>query len=193
METKKEKESSAGTIGLVLGIIGLSLSFIPILNNASIFLGILAIISGIVAFAKKVKKGKVIATIILGVLSMVAAIALQNSWSKSLDNITGDNTDEVLKNLNVEIGTLEVSEKEYGLVDTKLVVKVTNKASEKKSYSIKIEAVGPDGNRIDDDTIYVSDLGAGQSQEFDLFTYISSDKLEAMKAATFNIVDASMY
>ena len=44
IETKK---SGFATAGLVLGIIGICLSFIPILNNASFFLGVLAVIFGL--------------------------------------------------------------------------------------------------------------------------------------------------
>lgn len=47
------KKSGFGTCGLVLGIVGISLSFIPILNNASFFLGVLAIVFGIISLVKK--------------------------------------------------------------------------------------------------------------------------------------------
>lgn len=82
---------------------------------------------------------------------------------------------------------------EYGYSDTKLVVKVTNKSGEKKSFDITIAAVDADGTRLDTDDLYANDLAAGQSQSFNLFTYISEDKLEAMKTATFKIAKASMY
>lgn len=199
-ENIEAKKSGFATAGLVLGIIGICLSFIPILNNASFFLGVLAVIFGIISLLKKASKGKAIAALILGVLSVVITLSLQDSWSKSLDDISkdldtasGKNTEEVLKKVEVNIGNLEATSDEYGFVDSKLVVKVTNKEKEKKSYSITIEAVSADGSRIDQDTIYANDLGANQSQDFELFTYISSDKLDVMKAATFKIVEASMY
>ncbi len=196
-ETKK---SGFATAGLVTGIVGISLSFIPILNNASFVLGILAVIFGIVPLVKKASKGKAIAALILGVLSIVITLSLQSSWSKALDetskkldDITGENTEEILKKVDVNIGTLEVVTSEYGYSDTKLVVKVTNKSGEKKSFDITIEAVDADGTRLDTDDLYANDLAAGQSQSFNLFTYISEDKLEAMKTATFKIAKASMY
>lgn len=199
-ENIEANKSGFATAGLVLGIIGICLSFIPILNNASFFLGILAVIFGIISLLKKASKGKAIAALILGVLSVVITLSLQDSWSKSIDDISkdldtasGKNTEEVLKKVEVNIGNLEATSDEYGFVDSKLVVKVTNKEKEKKSYSITIEAMSADGSRIDQDTIYANDLGANQSQDFELFTYISSDKLDAMKAATFKIVEASMY
>lgn len=107
--------------------------------------------------------------------------------------MAGKNTEEVLKKVDVNIGSLEVVTDEYGYSDTKLIVKVTNKSGEKKSFDITIEAVGADGSRLNTDYIYANNLADGQSQSFELFTYISNDQLEAMKSATFKIVKASMY
>ena len=70
---------------------------------------------------------------------------------------------------------------------------VKNKTSEKKSYNFHIEALDSNGSRIGEDYVYANDLNAGQSQNFEIFTYISSDKLDAMKNATFKIVEASAY
>lgn len=200
MEKVENKKSGLATAGLVLGIIGICLSFIPILNNASFFLGILAVIFGIIPLIKKASKGKAIAALILGILSIVITLSLQSSWSESLDkvsedldNASGENTEEVLKNVDVNMGTFEVTTDEYGFSETKLVVNVTNNASKKKSYNIEIEAVATDGSRIDTDYIYANDLGAGQSQEFEIFTYVDDADLEAMQSATFEIIEASMY
>lgn len=199
-ENNNVKNSGFGTAGLVLSIIGICTSFIPIVNNASFFLGILAIIFAIISLIKKASKGKAIASLILGILSIIITLSLQNSWSnsiddfsKDLDNMTGNNTEEVLKNVDVNIGTFQVTTDKYGLTDTKLDVKITNTSNEQKSFDIKIEAIASDGSRIDTDYIYATDLSAGQSQSFNLFTYVSNDKLEEMKSATFNIVEASMY
>lgn len=200
MEKVENKKSGLATAGLVLGIIGICLSFIPILNNASFFLGILAVIFGIIPLIKKASKGKAIAALILGILSIVITLSLQSSWSESLDkvsedldNASGENTEEVLKNVDVNMGTFEVTTDEYGFSETKLVVNVTNNASEKKSYNIEIEAVAADGSRISTDYIYANDLGAGQSQEFEIFTYVDDADLEEMQSATFEIIEASMY
>lgn len=196
-ETQK---SSLCTAGLVLGIIGVCTSFIPIINNLSFFMGILAVIFGL-ASIKKAGKGKLIATIIIGILSIVITLSAQKSLSDSLDTLsdnlntaTGANTEQVLANyVNVDLGTFEATTDEYGFSETKLTVKLTNKTNETKSYSIQIEAIDSDGNRINQDYIYANNLTAGQSQEFEIFTLVSSDKIEAMKNATFNIIEASAF
>lgn len=197
----ENKKSGFGTAGLVLGIIGICTCIIPIINNASFIMGLLAIIFGIISLVKKASKGKAITALILGILSIVITLSLQSSWSNTLDNISndlntmsGDNTEDVLKNnVDVSFGNFEVIEEEYGFTDTKLEIKITNKSNEKKSFSIQIEAIDDNGTRIDTDTIYINNLGAGQSQTEKAFTYVSSEKIESLKKAKFNVVEVSMY
>ena len=197
----KEKRSGFATAALVLGIIGICLSFIPILNNASFFLGILAVIFAIVSLIKKASKGKAIAGLILGILSIAITLSLQSSWAESLDkvsndldNAAGNNTEEILdKDVDVSIGNFEGSLGEYGLVDSKLTVTVTNLTDDVKSFNIQVEAIDTSGSRIATDYITADSLGANQSQNFDIFTYVSSEDLEAMQNATFKVVEVSMY
>ena len=189
-----------GTASLVLGIIGICTSFIPIINNLSFVMGILSVVFGIIAFAKKDRKGKVVISIILGILAVVITLNSQKALSDSLDAVskeldkaTGGSTEEILKNdVEVSLGNFEITKGQYS-TDTKLVVTVKNKTSETKSFTIQVEAVDTNGSRINQDYVYANNLTAGQSQDIEIFNYVTSDKLEAMKNATFNIVEASMY
>ena len=95
--------------------------------------------------------------------------------------------------VDVVIGKFEATTDEYGLNTTKLTVKITNKTAETKSFTIQVEAVDADGNRINQDYVYANNLTAGQSQEFEIFNFVSSDQIDAMKDAKFNIVEASVY
>ena len=200
-ESVEKNSSGLATAGMVLGIIGVVLSFIPIINNIAFFIGILALIFGIIGIVKKAGKGKAIAGIVLGILSIAITLAMQSAvsdsideTSKELDKITGNSTEEVLKTeVNVTLGDLQISKDEYGLTDSKMVVTVKNITDKKKSYSLHIEAVDANGNRIHEDYVYANDLSAGQTQNFEIFTYIEDSKIDAMKAATFNIIEASAY
>lgn len=195
------KKSGLATAGMVLGIIGIVLSFIPIINNVAFFLGILALIFGIIGLVKKTSKGKAIAGIVLGILSIVITLTMQSAvsdaideTSKELDKVLGNSTEEVLKNdVNVTLGDLKITKGSYGITDTKMIVTVKNITNEKKSYSFHIEAVDSAGKRIDEDYVYANDLAAGQTQDFEVFTYIEDSKLDAMSSATFKIVEASAY
>lgn len=197
-ETKK---SGFATASLVLGIIGICTSFIPIINNLSAILGLIAIVFSVVALAKKASKGMAIAGIIVSVLAIAITINTQkalseglNEVSANLDKATGGSTEEVLANdVEVTLGDLQVKKGQYGMTDTKLLVHVKNKTSETNSFSIQVEAVNSTGARIEQDYVYANNLEAGQEQDFEIFTYINSDKLEAMQNATFKIVEASVY
>ena len=196
-ETQK---SSLCTAGLVLGIIGVCTSIIPIVNNVSFVMGVLAIIFGLVSI-KKAGKGKMIATVILGIFAIAITLNSQKAVSDSLDALSedldtasGENTEQVLANdVDVALRNFEATTGEYGMTDTKLTVKVTNKTNETKSFNIQVEAVDTNGNRINQDYIYANNLTAGQSQDFDIFQFVSSDQIDAMKNATFKIVEAAMY
>lgn len=200
MSHSETQKSSLCTAGLVLGIIGVCTSFIPIINNLSFVMGILAVIFGLVSI-KKASKGKMIATVILGILAIIITLSAQKTVSDSLDALSedldtasGENTEQVLANdVDVVLGNFEATTDEYGLSDTKLTVKVTNKTNETKSFSIQVEAVDANGSRINQDYVYANNLTAGQSQDFDIFQFVSSDQIEAMQNATFNIVEASAY
>lgn len=198
---EEKKKSGFATAGLVLGIIGICTSFIPIVNNLSFVLGAIGVIFAVISLVKKASKGQAIAGVILCVLAIVITINSQkalsdslNEVSANLDKASGASTEEVLANdANVELGEFEVTKDSYGITDTKLTVKVTNKTTEKKSFSFHIEAVDATGARINEDYVYANDLAAGQSQNFDIFTLVTSDKIGTMKNATFKIIDASMY
>ena len=109
------------------------------------------------------------------------------------DNISGNNTESILQNdVDVTIGDFKAT-KSYGIYETSLPITVKNKSSEKKTFNIHIEAVSSSGERIEEDYVYANDLNAGQSQKFNIFTFVSSDKVSSLKKATFKIIDVSMY
>ncbi len=197
------KKSGLASAALVLGIIAVVLSFIPIINNAAFVLGVLAIIFGLIPLFKKRRVAIAIVAIVLGILSIVITLNMQKSVGDALDKVgeeinktvddsTGKNTDDILKSdIQVDLGEFTVSQGEYGIQNSKLIVTVKNKMAEKHSFSVKIEAVDASGKRIADDTVYANDLGAGQAQDFDAFTLVSSDTYEALKGATFKVVSAT--
>ena len=203
--SNKKNTSGLAIAGLVLGIIALSTSFIPIVNNASFIFGIIGLILGIAGLFRSNKKVMPVVAIILCIISMVITLALQKEWTdklnkvsddlnKSVDNSTGKNTDEILANyIDVNLGNLEVTKDKYGLVTSKLTASVTNKDTEKKSYSITIEALDASGSRIMIDYIYANDLDVNQSANYDIFKSISSDQVDSMKNATFKVSEVSMY
>lgn len=202
-----QQSSKSAMAALIISIVALVLSAIPIINNFAFVLAAVGILIGIVGVAKKsgVGRGKAIVAIVISILAGAIVFASQSFYSsaidaassevkKSTDKVTGDATEELLKNdVTVELGKFVASQDEYGLVTSELPVTVTNKNAEKKSYSIQLEAIDANGQRVGDEYVTANDLGAGQTQSFKAFAFITSDKVEAMKAATFKIVSVSQY
>lgn len=197
---------------LVLGIIALVTSIIPIINNLSFFLGILAAVLGIIAMLRKSRKGMGIAGTVFGVLAIALTLALQAKWSSDLSkassafssaaaeysaaagNLSGENTDQILQNnLTVDMGEFTMTTDQYGLTTSNMTVTLTNKGADQASFMVQIEAVDASGNRITDSTVYANNLGTGQSLEQSAFSYIETEKQEAMKTAEFRIVEVNMY
>lgn len=184
-------------IGIVLGVIALLTSFIPIINNGSFILGIIGLVLSVVGLIKSQKKMLSILSIIICIASCGLVLSSQASLSQSLDdtskNISGNNTEKLLKeNVDVTIGTFTAKKEDF-ITKTTLPVTIKNKSNEKKSYHIEIEAVDEKGTRIAQDTVYVNDLNPNQSGEYKVFEYVSSDKLSALKKAKFKVASISMY
>ena len=211
MEEKK-KSSGLAVAGLVLSIIAIVFAMIPIINVISYFLAILAIIFGIVTLIRDSKKVMSIIVIILSICTFAVATNMNkkavdvinksvnennkelNKISSDLNKSLGNATEDVLKNdVEVNLGTFEAKSLGYGMYDTKLEVTVKNKLSEKKSFSLHIEAVNKNGERIAEDYVSVNDLGGGQSQKFKAFSLVDKDKIKELKNAEFKIIEASAF
>ena len=214
-------KSGMAIASLVLGIVAAVTSFLPIINNLSLILAVLAVIFGIVGLVaasrgKRAGRGLAIAGIVVAVVAGAVVLGTQALYSAAIDKVqaetdaafdqakaeadanldrmTGDATEQVLaEEVDVQIGAFSATEGKYGLVSTALPVTLTNKSDEAATFNIHIEAIAADGSRIDDSYVMANDLGPGQSQNFEAFTYVASDKLEAMKGATFEVVEASAY
>lgn len=203
---RKPSKSASAIAALVLSIVALALSFLPIINNFAFVLVVLAVIFGIVGIVG-IKKGKhsgfgiAIVALIIAVIAGAAVLGSQAMYSAAideansqLDRATGDATEEILgTDVDVQLGELSLKKGSYGSIESSLAVTVKNLTDKQASFSIQIEALDSSGNRITQDYIYANDLGAGQSQNFKVFEYVSSDNYEAMKEAKFNIVSVSEY
>ncbi len=209
VQTDTNKPRSGFAIAaLVLGIVAAATSFMPIINNASFFIALIGFILAIVAIAgirkgRNSGKGLAVAGLVLSIVAGLLVLGTQAFYSAVLDEavdqstqqlnkMTGDATDDILGvDVEVTIGDYSISKDQYGLVKSGLPVTVKNLLNEPSSFWINIEAVDANGSRINDDTVIVNDLGAGQSTKLDAFAFVSSDDYEAMKNASFNIISVS--
>lgn len=209
VQTDTNKPRSGFAIAaLVLGIVAAATSFMPIINNASFFIALIGLILAIVAIAgirkgKNSGKGLAVAGLVLSIVAGLLVLGTQAFYSAVLDEavdqstqqlnkMTGDATDDILGvDVEVTIGDYSINKDQYGLVKSDLPVTVKNLLNEPASFWINVEAVDANGSRINDDTVIVNDLGAGQSTKLEAFAFVSSDDYEAMKNASFNIISVS--
>ncbi len=207
MATKKKTESTGlYTAGLVLGIIGVVFAFIPLCYWIAYILGALALIFGIIGLVKKAEGHKALIATILGVVAVIVGIVMNviavktaeqivNSWGDELtttvNNFLEDYSDDVLGK------TAEVTINGYVdydglLADKALSVTIKNISDKTRSFSVDIEALDSNGNRIDESYVSAQDLAPGQSYTSYAFEYSSLDE-EVLEKATFNIYGATSY
>lgn len=102
-------------------------------------------------------------------------------------------SEELLQDyVDVSIGNFEITDNGY-YPETKLNVTVKNKDDTKRSYTVEIEAVDATGARIDTDYIYVNNLNSNQEIHLEAFKFVTEDKLEQLKNATFKVLEVSGY
>ena len=81
-----------GILAIIFGALALLGSWMPIINNFSFILAILALIFGLIGFAVNRKRPKTLAIIgtVLSVVSIAIVLATQAMYAKSLDKIGKD-------------------------------------------------------------------------------------------------------
>lgn len=88
--------SGLAITALVLGIIGILLSWVPIVNNVSAVIALIGLVLGIIAICTTGRKGKkkgrwiAIAGTVLSVLAMVITLGTQTIYGKAIDKATSD-------------------------------------------------------------------------------------------------------
>lgn len=191
---------------LVLGIIAAVFCLIPIVGMISLLLAPIGFVFGAIAWRGAAKghrsgKGKAIAGVVLAAVAFAGAIASTVAVASAVDEASndlnrafGNSTEQVLaEDLGVSIGGFKLEDQGFGFKDSSLSVTLTNKSDERQSFDVKIEAVSASGTRIASDSAYVSDLGAGQSDEVALFEFVSDADAAQMENATFRVIEASAY
>lgn len=134
---EEKRKSGFATTSLVLGIVGVCISFIPIINNVAFILALMAIIFGIVSLLKKASKGMAIAGIIISVLTMVIVINSQKALSEGLETISNslsDLTNEMENTFNVDNESID-----------KMTLEKFNKIQTGMTYKQVVEIIGSDG------------------------------------------------
>lgn len=83
--------SVCGIVGLVFAVVGLALSFIPIINNIAAVFGLVGVVLGIIGLVgvmrgKRTGRAVAIIAIAISVASIVITLAMQAAASKAIDD-----------------------------------------------------------------------------------------------------------
>jgi len=168
------------TAGMVLGIIGTIMAFIPVIGIAGALLGGLGFVLGVFGFLASLKrgvgKGKAIAALVLGIASVIvfivisaATVAAVDSVSKSVDKSIKDTSDttrgtdvsnaDELK--DAKLGA--VKKDELGMMTAK--VTVTNNSKNASSYIGTVIFESADGKtQFGTGAILIDSLEPGQTK-----------------------------
>ena len=91
-ESVPQKGKGFSIAALVLGIVGICVSFIPIVNSIAYILGLFAIIFAVIALAEKAGTKSAIISIVLGVLAIAITLVMQVILLNILSINNGKNT-----------------------------------------------------------------------------------------------------
>ena len=106
----KQERKVLGILAIIFGALALLGSWMPIINNFSFILAILALIFGLIGFAVNRKRPKTLAIIgtILAVVSIAIVLVTQAMYAKSLKEL-GKNVEETVSSVS---SSIESSQKE---------------------------------------------------------------------------------
>lgn len=154
----ERKKNGLATAALVLGIIGLALSWIPAVNMVAIVLAVIAIGLGIAGLIMGGKRGGRIKAGIgtaLAVATIVITALVNVAFVEAVDDAF-DATDDVA----IELST--VTTDELGFEEVELTV--TNTSDEAQTFWVTVAAESADGSvQYDTTSVITSDLQPGQS------------------------------
>ena len=100
----KQERKVLGILAIIFGALALLGSWMPIINNFSFILAILALIFGLIGFAVNRKRPKTLAIIgtVLAVVSIAIVLVTQAMYAKSLKEL-GKNVEETVSSVSSSI------------------------------------------------------------------------------------------
>ena len=107
----KQERKVLGILAIIFGAIALLGSWMPIINNFSFILAVLALIFGLIGFAVNRKRPKTLAIIgtVLSVVSIAIVLATQAMYAKSLDKL-GKDVEQAVSSASSSIETSQKQE-----------------------------------------------------------------------------------
>lgn len=138
--------------------------------------------------------GLIAGAVLIAFMVFVAPLLFIGKMTEDIKDIAGPETEQILENeLDVTFGTFKRDTKAYKQDRGVLPVTLKNKGTQKYTFTVQIEAVDGDGNRIADDSIYAQYLSPGQSTTLDAFDIGFDDQYSELRNATFRVAGVSRH
>jgi hypothetical protein len=140
-----------------------------------------------------------VALVVVAFMVFVAPLIFISKTTSDVNDLisesTGGNTEQILQDeLDVTFGTFTRDPDFTYITSGKLPITVRNKGGDRATYNVQVEAVDADGNRIAEDNLYITNLGAGQSVTQDAFKFVDDDDYYyKLTRATFRVAGVSKY
>ena len=116
----KDEKKVLGILSIVFGGIALVGSWVPILNNVSFFIAIVALILGVIALIVNRKNKKVLAIVgtCLSIASIIIVLATQSMYSNAIDEASKA-YDETSKSIDKEYSESSIAEESSSIAAEK--------------------------------------------------------------------------
>ena len=194
--------SISAIVALVLGILALLTSFLPIINNGSFILGIVALVLSIIGAigtfrGKRSGKSIAIAALVIAVLSCVVVLATQSMYSAAIDESlnpstetvdsesTQDTVDPVADDsdasgqVDFTVADEELVHEQFGTYITGTIT--NNKDSDLSYVGVSYTLYDSNGAVIGNAYANASDVKAGQSWKFEAYCTADSDDIASFE------------
>lgn len=211
------KNDGLAIFAIIISIIGCICVMFPLLNIVSIVVIFIGFVISVVVLANGKSRALSIIAMLVSIFTVIIAINIdikvvgnfnKNNSSYRISNINNNDnvvknfiksvdksSDEILKDIDVLIDTMDYDTNSSGMKKIKLSVKVTNKSDTRKSYIINIAAIGKGNYKIVEDSIYVLNLDPGEVKTYEAFKFdeISDEEFNMIKDAKFKVINAKEY
>lgn len=194
--------SISAIVALVLGILALLTSFVPIINNGSFVLGVIALVLAIIGTigtvrGKRSGKSIAIAALVVAVLSCAVVLATQSMYSAAIDESLNPSTETVDSESTLDSADAAAANSDssgqvdFTVADEELVHEqfgtyitgtITNNKDTDLSYvGVSYTLYDSNGAVIGNAYANASDVKAGQSWKFEAYCTADSDDIASFE------------
>ncbi len=193
MSEQQAPRSVTAIVALVLGVIALSSSWVPIINNLSFVFALVGVVFAVVGLVgtlrgKKSGRGLAIASTVVNVVAVAIVLATQSAYSAAIDE-TSDETSvaapaagETTSAESADKYSIDGEELTGDAYSCKISGVYTNKVGKDLNYvQVSYNLFDADGNQIGTALANTNNLADGGTWKFEAFGSAAVDEVASYK------------